>query len=284
MEHVYSQTTPDATRLPLSTPGDFGALNDVRPRDPVARSTFASERMAGTGAPCAKRTRKPKANDATPTLAEGADRVDADALNARIIDYQDASENQLLEAARTSDGQAFAELSRRCADLVHNMVFRILRNQEDTEDAIQDALFRAYTRLGLFRGSCRFSTWLTTIAVNSALMLMRKRRPHIVASFDQYGEGDERWREWEFADPSPNAEQIFARRQALDLLSHAIHRLPLCQRSILAQRYGEEKSLREAAATLGITVTAAKSRLLRARLRIRSALKGKRKSMTDACY
>jgi hypothetical protein len=192
MEHVYSQTTPDATRLPLSTPGDFGALNDVRPRDSVARSTFALERMVGTGRPCAKPTRKPKTNDATPAVAEGADWVVADARNTRIIDYQDASENQLLEAARTSDGQAFAELSRRCADLVHNMVFSILRNQKDTEDAIQDALLRAYTRLRQFRGSCRSSTWLTTIAVNSALMLVRKRRPQVVASFDQWGGGDER--------------------------------------------------------------------------------------------
>jgi RNA polymerase sigma-70 factor, ECF subfamily len=92
------------------------------------------------------------------------------------------------------------------------------------------------------------------------------------------------WGEWEFADPSPNAEQIFARRQALDLLSHAVNRLTSCQRSILEQRYGEEKSVREAAATLGITLAAAKSRLLRARLTLRSVLEGKRKSMTDACY
>jgi RNA polymerase sigma-70 factor (ECF subfamily) len=222
--------------------------------------------------------------DATAPVAAGADWVVADALNTRIIDYQDASENELLEAARTSDGQAFAELSRRCADLVHNMVFSILRNQEDTEDAIQDALLRAYTRLGQFRGSCRFSMWLTTIAVNSALTLVRKRKPQVVASFDQWGAGDERWGEWEFADPSPNAEQIFARRQALDLLSHAANRLTSCQRSILEQRYVEEKSVREAAATLGITLTTAKSRLLRARLTLRSALKRKRKSMTDACY
>ena len=222
--------------------------------------------------------------DATAPVAAGADWVVAEGLNTRIIDYQDASENQLLEAARTSDGQAFVELSRRCADLVHNMVFSILRNQEDTEDAIQDALLRAYTRLGQFRGSCRFSTWLTTIAANSALMLIRKRRPQVVASLDQWGGGNERWGEWEFADLSPNAEQIFARRQALELLSHAVNRLPSCQRRVLEQRYGEEKSVREAAATFGITLAAAKSRFLRARLRIRSSLEGKRKSLTDACY
>lgn len=91
--------------------------------------------------------------DATAPVAAGADWVVAHALNTRIIDYQEASENQLLEAARTSDGQAFAELNRRCADLDHNMVFSILRNPEDKEDAIQDALLRAYARLGQCRGS-----------------------------------------------------------------------------------------------------------------------------------
>jgi len=88
----------------------------------------------------------------------------------------DISDDELTTAAQGGDQQAFVELCGRHSSMVKNKILRIVRNHEDAEDALQDTLLRAYTRLASFRRSCKFSTWLTTIGVNSALMTMRKRR------------------------------------------------------------------------------------------------------------
>jgi RNA polymerase sigma-70 factor (ECF subfamily) len=88
----------------------------------------------------------------------------------------DVSDDDLITAAQRGDQQAFVELCGRHSTVTRNKIFRIVRNHEDAEDALQDTLLRAYTHLTSFRRSCKFSTWLTIIGVNSALMIMRKRR------------------------------------------------------------------------------------------------------------
>lgn len=202
--------------------------------------------------------------------------------HASITDYKLAHDTQLLTAARSADGRAFAELSSRYGGSVHKRIFRILRNREDAEDAVQEALIKAYTHLGEFRGSCTFSTWLTSIAINSALMVLRKRRSHSEVSLDQSANGDQERGVREFADSRPDAERLYARRQAVDLLSAAAERLPLCYRGVVEKYHGQEQSLKEAANGLGISEAAAKSRLLRARQAMRSTLKRKRVSAADA--
>jgi RNA polymerase sigma-70 factor (ECF subfamily) len=189
-----------------------------------------------------------------------------------VVNRGYSSDEQLLVAARSGDGQAFVELSSRYADSIHRTVFRILRNREDTEDALQEALFKAYTHLGQFRGACKFSTWLTRIAVNSALMQLRRRRSHSEVSFHQRRDDDQSAETLDFPDSSPNAEQMYAKRQDIDRLSHAIGRLPSRYRSMVSQYHVQERSMNEAADSLGITIAAAKSRLLRARLALRSTL------------
>ena len=193
-------------------------------------------------------------------------------VNTPIVDHRSASDEQLLAAARSSDGEAFVELTARCVDSVRRRVFKILQNREDTEDVVQDTLVKAFTHLGDFRGTSAFSTWLTRIAINSALMLLRKRRSRSEVAFDQPGDGDQTRGDWEFPDLSPNAEQAYARRQAAHSLSRAVKRLPSRLRCVVEQYYGRERSMQEAADSLGITLAAAKSRLLRARLTIRSTL------------
>jgi RNA polymerase sigma-70 factor (ECF subfamily) len=193
-----------------------------------------------------------------------------------IADYRHASDEQLLTAARSSDGHAFVELSGRHADRLRKTVFRIVRNHEDTEDVTQDALFKAYVHLSDFRASSSFSTWLIKIGINCAFMLLRKRRSTFKISFDQWQDEDQSWDVWEFADPSPSAEQVYSKRQALELLLGEVNRLPLLYRSVLEQYHFRERSLQDVANAVGISVAAAKSRLLRARLNIRSALERKR--------
>src|SRR6202044_483498 len=88
----------------------------------------------------------------------------------------DASDDALIIAAQGGDHNAFVELCRRHSAVAKMKIFSIVRNHEDTEDALQDTLLRAYSHLSTFRRSCKFSTWLTAIGVNSALMILRKRR------------------------------------------------------------------------------------------------------------
>ena len=140
--------------------------------------------------------------------------------------YREASDEELLAAARSSDDRAFAELSGRYRKSIHNTASRIVRNREDAEDVVQDAFFKAYIHLKHFRGTCRFSTWLTKIAVNSALMLLRKRRIRPEVSFEQRANQDQTREMWDFPDQSPNPEQVYAKCQALELLSRAMTRLP----------------------------------------------------------
>ena len=206
-----------------------------------------------------------------------------DPTNTPTIDYARAPASRLLAAAKSSDKEAYAELSSRCVDSVYRKVFRIVRNREDSEDVVQEALIKAYTHLNEFRGSCTFSTWLMTIAINSALMLLRKRRRLSEVSIDQSGDDDQAWGDWEFSDPRPNAEMMYARRQAVLQLSRAVERLPLRYRSVLEQCYAKEQSMKEAADSLGITLSAIKSRLLRARLTVRSSLAGERISIAE-CF
>jgi RNA polymerase sigma factor (sigma-70 family) len=189
-----------------------------------------------------------------------------------FLDYREASDEELLAAARSSDERAFAELTGRYRKSIHNTVSRIVRHHEDAEDVVQDTLFKAYIHLKHFRGTCRFSSWLTSIAINSALMLLRKRRSRSEIFCDQRGNEGRTWEICEFPDPSHTPEQIYEKRQSLDILSRAITCLPPAYRSVMTLYLAHEQSLQQIASTVGITVAATKSRLLRARLSIRSTL------------
>jgi RNA polymerase sigma-70 factor, ECF subfamily len=200
-----------------------------------------------------------------------------------MLDHIHASDGELLAAARNSDGCAFAELCRRHADSIQKRIFQMLRNREDTEDVLQEAIYKAFVHLQCFRGTCAFSTWLTQIAINSALMLMRKRRSRSEISYDRQADQGRESQLWEFPDRSPNPEQIYVKRQAIECMLVAVNRLPPPHRNLVEQFHFTEQSLQETAEKLGIKESAAKSRLLRARLKIRSSLEKQRISFADAC-
>ena len=106
-------------------------------------------------------------------------------------DLREATDNVLTLAAKSGNGFAFVELSRRHSKRIQLHVYRILGNWEDAEDVVQDSLLKAYKHLGQFQGKCSFKTWLSRIAINSALMELRKRRgrPDIscVRTADSFG-------------------------------------------------------------------------------------------------
>ena len=184
----------------------------------------------------------------------------------------DVSDDELITAAQRGDQSAFVELCRRHSTAAKKRIFRILRNHEDAEDALQDTLLRAYTHLTSFRRSCKFSTWLTIIGVNSALMIMRKRRvrreTYATANGLDTGLVDLQ----DAVDRSPGPEEIYLKQQAILLLRREVEKLHPSLRAVVNHYYDSECSLEEAAKAHEISLAAAKSRLLRGRVRLRSSL------------
>ena len=182
------------------------------------------------------------------------------------------SDDDLITAAQLGDQQAFAELCGRHSSIARRKIFRIVRNQEDTEDALQDTLLRAFTHLSSFRRSCKFSTWLTTIGVNSALMLTRKRKVRREIYGSSSSPESEAFGPREPVDRSPGPEGIYLKRQAILLLRREVKKLKPTLRSVVVHYYGSDCPLEEVANAQEISLGAAKSRLLRGRDRLRSSL------------
>jgi RNA polymerase sigma factor (sigma-70 family) len=176
----------------------------------------------------------------------------------------------LVAAAKNGDHQAYAELCRRHSKRTLGMVLRITRNFADAEDTLQESLMKAYTHIGEFDGRSAFSSWLTRIAINNALMLLRKRRSQPVYSFETDPAGD-----FKFPEPtetSHNPEEFCIQNALENELAKAIRYLPPGLRDVVQHHYREHASVAQTAKTLGISESAVKSRLFRARSRIRMQL------------
>ena len=176
----------------------------------------------------------------------------------------------LVAAAKLGDHHAFAELWRRHSKTAFNMAYRITGNRDDAEDAIQDAWMKAYTHLKTFDGRAKFSTWLTRIAINSSLMILRRKRSHPESSME-ITDGDT-WQHWEIADQTKNVEELYARQERVERLRRAICHLQPTLLNVVEIHQPNDRSVKEVAELAGISVAATKSRLLRARKILRKAL------------
>lgn len=180
-------------------------------------------------------------------------------------------EHLLVAAAKKGDLAAFEELVARYERKIFRLTMNITQNKEDAEDAMQDAFLKSYSHLKDFAGDSRFYTWLVRIAANEALMRLRKRRPNQI-SLDEPVEGEDDLMPREIQDWGPGPEQRFAQTEMRDILSHAISELEPDYRVVFSLRDVEDLSTEETAAAVGISVPAVKSRLLRARLKLREKL------------
>jgi RNA polymerase sigma-70 factor (ECF subfamily) len=189
----------------------------------------------------------------------------------------DTSDEALLLAAQAGDAVAFVELSDRHSNRILHRLHRLTRSWEDAEDALQEALLKAFLHLAEFEGRSKFSTWLTRIAINSALMIMRKRRVRPEVPLDNSSEGSEVWRPWDIPDRSNGPENELVLNESREMLRNAAHRLPPRIRDVVELYYSQDFSMAEVAQTLGISVAAAKSRMLRARVVLRKAVNRPRK-------
>jgi RNA polymerase sigma-70 factor (ECF subfamily) len=165
----------------------------------------------------------------------------------------DTSEDlALVQSAKDGDIAAFEQLIKRYDRNVFRIAQHITQNREDAEDVVQDAFLKAYQNLKQFQGNSKFYTWLVRIAVNEALEDGSVPR--------------------EVADWSPNPEQLFRQAELSDILAKTIQGLPTGFRTVFVLRDVEGLSTEETAETLGLSVPAVKSRLLRARLQLRERL------------
>jgi len=183
-----------------------------------------------------------------------------------------SEESILVEAARSGDIGAFESLVRRYDRSVFRIAQHITQNREDAEDVVQDAFLKAYQNLGQFQGQSKFYTWLVRIAVNEALMRLRRRRPERTVSIDEDIKTDEDSMPREIADWSPNPEQLYTQAELKELLGKTIQGLPPSFRTVFVLRDVEGLSTEETASALELSVPAVKSRLLRARLQLRERL------------
>ena len=180
-------------------------------------------------------------------------------------------EHLLVTAAKSGDLASFEELVNRYEQKIFRLTMNITRNREDAEDSMQDAFMKAYSHLNTFQEGSRFYTWLVRIAANEALMRLRKRRPNQF-SIDEPIEGEEDIIPREIEDWGPSPEQRYAQSEMREILSNAIDELQPDFRVVFVLRDVEGISTEETATALGISVAAVKSRLLRARLKMRQKL------------
>ncbi|MEO6119202.1 MAG: RNA polymerase sigma factor [Terriglobales bacterium] len=182
------------------------------------------------------------------------------------------AELALVNAAREGDMHAFEQLIQKYDRNVFRIAQHITQNREDAEDVVQDAFLKAYRNLNKFQGNSKFYTWLVRIAVNEALMRLRKRKADKTVSMDEDVETEDGSMPREVADWSPNPEQLFGQSELGDILEKTIQGLPSSFRTVFVLRDVEGLSTEETAEMLGLSVPAVKSRLLRARLQLRERL------------
>jgi RNA polymerase sigma-70 factor (ECF subfamily) len=173
----------------------------------------------------------------------------------------------LVAAARAGSSAAFAELRGIYAQRVYQKLLTITKNREDAEDALQDTFLQAYMALHTFEERASFYTWVTRIAINSALMILRRRRRRAEVSLDSPSETEE-LSYYDFRDSGPSPEHICVHRQSYACMHRSIWQLQPRLRQVVEMRMKGDYSIREIAQALAISESAVKSRLSRARARL----------------
>ena len=181
-------------------------------------------------------------------------------------------ESALVARAKAGDSQAFTDLMTHYERKIYRLAKHITENDEDAEDVLQEAFLKAYEHLDNFQGNSKFYTWIVRIAVNEALMKLRKRKGDRTVPLDEPVDTGEEMVTREIAVWDDNPEQRYSREEIQEILDNAIENLKPDFRTVFILRDIEEMSTEETAEALGISVPAVKSRLLRARLQLREKL------------
>jgi RNA polymerase sigma-70 factor, ECF subfamily len=184
--------------------------------------------------------------------------------------WSQLSERELVALTASGDGEAFAVICRKHEQRLFRTAVRITRNVSDAEDIVQEALLKAYKGIATFRFSSSLSTWLTRIVINCALMELRLRNTRMWLSLDDASENDISLLEL-IPDLTVDVEEELFLKEQSQLLSACIARLPPKLRTVIEDYRMSAPTIAELAQSHAITVAAAKSRLLRAKTRIKNS-------------
>jgi RNA polymerase sigma factor (sigma-70 family) len=187
------------------------------------------------------------------------------------LEPSEMDDDLLVQRAQAGQEWAFVELCARNSKRVFNTIYGVTKNREDAEDALQDSMMRAFLHLKQFDGRSSFATWFTRIGINSALMILRKRRIRLETSIDATAEG-ETWQTWQIADHSADPEKHYVGHERSAHLKKAICRLPSALRLVVERGQMEGHSMKQIAHNMGISIPATKSRLARAKVALRKSM------------
>lgn len=174
-------------------------------------------------------------------------------------------EGKLIRDGQRGDSQAVEQLFRRYHRPLFQTALRVLGNAEDAEDALQDGLLSAYRNLKRFEGRSQFSTWLTRIVINAALMRRRSAKARPAISLDEPPRDNELPASERFADDGLTPEQVYVGTELREMISANLDELSPLLRTAFVLREMEGYSTGEAAKKLGVTENTLKARLWRAR-------------------
>jgi len=179
-----------------------------------------------------------------------------------------ARDMELVAAARAGSKAAFSELYRLYGKPLYRRVFSITKNREDAEDALQEAMLHAYAALHTFEGRSKLNSWLTRIAINSALMILRRRRNRSEVDFELHHPDESEATEFEVKDGRPDPEEVYEFTERQQSMLRSIETLKAPLRAVLFFQVSQGLSLKEIAQTLDVSVATVKARLFRARRRL----------------
>jgi RNA polymerase sigma-70 factor (ECF subfamily) len=190
--------------------------------------------------------------------------------NQQQTDYKILPDEALVTLAQECDNQAFATLIERHYVACQKLAYSILHNQQDAEDEVQNASWKAFEHIRQFQRDAKFSTWLTRIVVNQCLMRLRQaKRSRLLYMEDTVGEES---RSFDLPAATESPEERVSKSEVAEVLQSEIRRIPPLLRNVFVLREVQELPMQDVADKLGITVAAAKSRLLRARVELRTRL------------
>jgi RNA polymerase sigma-70 factor, ECF subfamily len=183
-----------------------------------------------------------------------------------VSDLREWSEERLIAAAKSGRRAPFGELCERHMKRVSCVTRRIIRNREDAEDAAQECFLNAFIHLKDFDGRSRFATWLTRIAINAALMKLRKNRGAREVPIDEPSPSSEPVAQREFRHDAPDPEETCSLRERKRIVQSAISGLRPRARNVVELIHLQEHSIRETAQILGVSTGAVKTRIFHAKV------------------
>jgi RNA polymerase sigma-70 factor, ECF subfamily len=193
-------------------------------------------------------------------------------VQVKTPDAAEIRERELLRRVQAGETQVFYELVKPYERRIYTTAFAILRNESEAEDAAQEAVLKAFTHIEQFRSEARFSTWLTQITVNEALMRRRKAHSEIMEPIGEREEDDGTYTPRDFADWREIPSEVLEKKEIRQKLASAVATLAEKYRQVFVLRDVQHLSIEETAEALGISRASVKTRLLRARLMLRDLL------------